>query len=214
MLTGDENIIDTQFVVFENSGRGKFLQGTQPECDKAAAESAMREIIGKSSLILPTTGRGKITDEVKNLIQKTLTTMREIILTQIEIQGIEPPAAVIDAFKDVAAAKQDAERAENEATAYRNEVTQRAAGEAAQVIAAAEAYKEEQIAKATGETQRFLSVYKEYVEDKDVTRRRLYLETMEEVLEGMDKVLLEENAKGGSGVVPISRLELRKDARG
>ncbi len=217
MLTGDENIIDTQFVVFwKIQDAAKFLfKVRNPELTvKAAAESAMREIIGKSEFEYSrTTGRGKITDEVKNLIQKTLDGYGAgIILTQIEIQGIEPPAAVIDAFKDVAAAKQDAERAENEATAYRNEVTQRAAGEAAQVVAAAEAYKEEQIAKATGETQRFLSVYKEYVEDKDVTRRRLYLETMEEVLEGMDKVLLEENAKGGSGVVPYLPLnELRKE---
>ena len=216
MLTGDENIIDTQFVVFwKIRDAAKFLfKVRNPELTvKAAAESAMREIIGKSQFeYARTTGRGQITDEVKNLIQQTLDDYGAgIILTQIEIQGIEPPAAVIDAFKDVAAAKQDAERAENEATAYKNEVTQRAAGEAAQVVAAAEAYKQEQIAKASGETQRFLSVYKEYVEDKDVTRRRLYLETMEEVLEGMDKVLLEEGTEGGSGVVPYLPLnELRK----
>ena len=133
-----------------------------------------------------------------------------ILVRGIEIQGVEPPEAVIDAFKDVAAAKQDAKRAENEATAYKNEVTQRAIGQAAQVVAAAEAYKEEQIAQASGETQRFLSVYREYVQDKNVTRRRLYLETMEQVLEGMDKVLVEEGKGGGSGVVPYLPLnELR-----
>ncbi len=214
MLTGDENIIDTQFVVFwVIKDAYKYLFNVRnPELTvKAAAESAMREIIGKSNFeSTRTTGRASVTAETQKLIQKILDDYGAgILIRQIEVQGIEPPEAVIDAFKDVAAAKQDAERAENEANAYRNEVTQRAQGEAAQVVAAAEAYKAEEIAKANGETQRFLSVYKEYRQDKDVTRRRLYLQTMEEVLQPMDKVLIEES-KGGSGVLPYLPLDQLK----
>ena len=214
MLTGDENIIDTQFVVFwQIKDAFNYLFNVRnPEATvKAAAESAMREIIGKSDFeFTRTTGRGKITAESQQLIQTILDDFGAgILVRQVEVQGIEPPEAVIDAFKDVAAAKQDAERAENEANAYRNEVTQRAQGEAAQVVAAAEAYKQEEIAKANGETQRFLSVFNEYKQDKDVTRRRLYLETMEEVLQRMDKVLIEDNA-GGSGVLPYLPLDQLK----
>lgn len=214
MLTGDENIIDVQFVVFwliKDAAQYLFNVRNPEVTVKAVAESAMREVIGKSKFeFARTVGRAKITGETQKLIQQILDEYKTgILIRGIEIQGVEPPEAVIDAFKDVAAAKQDAKRAENEATAYKNEVTQQAIGEAAQIVAAAEAYKEEQIAQANGETQRFLSVYREYVQDKGVTRRRLYLETMETVLEDMDKVLVEEG-KGGSGVVPYLPLnELR-----
>ena len=216
MLTGDENIIDVQFVVFwliKDAAQYLFNVRNPEVTVKAVAESAMREVIGKSKFeFARTVGRAKITGETQKLIQQILDEYKTGILVRgIEIQGVEPPEAVIDAFKDVAAAKQDAKRAENEATAYKNEVTQQAIGEAAQIVAAAEAYKEEQIAQANGETQRFLSVYREYVQDKGVTRRRLYLETMETVLEDMDKVLVEEG-KGGSGVVPYLPLnELRNN---
>jgi membrane protease subunit HflK len=216
MLTGDENIIDTQFVVFwQIKDAFKFLFNVRnPEATvKAAAESAMREVVGKSEFeFARTTGRGKVTAETQTLIQTILDDFGAgILVTQIEIQGIEPPEAVIDAFKDVAAAKQDAERAGNEADAYRNEITQRAQGEAAQIVAASQAYKQEEIAKASGETQRFLSVFKEYEQDKVVTRRRLYLQTMEEVLQPMEKVLIEDG-KGGTGVLPYLPLDkLRKD---
>lgn len=218
MLTGDENIIDTQFVVFwQIKDAFKFLFNVRnPEATvKAAAESAMREVIGKSEFeFVRTTGRGKVTAETQELIQSILDEFGAgILVRQVEIQGIEPPAAVIDAFKDVAAAKQDAERAENEATAYRNEITQRALGEAAQIVAASEAYKAEEVAKASGETQRFLSVFKEYEQDKVVTRRRLYLQTMEEVLQPMEKILIEDS-KGGSGVLPYLPLDqLRKGSK-
>ncbi|MFL2540760.1 MAG: FtsH protease activity modulator HflK [Candidatus Latescibacterota bacterium] len=214
MLTGDENIIDVQFVVFwliKDAAQYLFNVRNPEVTVKGVAESAMREVIGKSKFeFARTVGRAKITGETQKLIQQILDEYKTgILIRGIEIQGVEPPEAVIDAFKDVAAAKQDAKRAENEATAYKNEVTQQAIGEAATIVAAAEAYKEEQIAQANGETQRFLSVYREYVQDKGVTRRRLYLETMETVLEDMDKVLVEEG-KGGSGVVPYLPLnELR-----
>ena len=216
MLTGDENIIDIQFAVFwviKDAAKYLFNIRNPEQTVKAVAESAMRETIGKSGFETSrTTGRGDLTDVTHKLIQKILDEYGSgIQINQVEIQKVDPPETVIDAVRDVQAARADKERAVNEATAYSNEVTQRAEGQASQIVAAAEAYEQEQIAKATGETQRFLSVYKEYLRDKDVTRRRLYLETMEEVLENMDKVLLEDTGKG-TGVLPYLPLDqLKKD---
>jgi membrane protease subunit HflK len=211
MLTGDENIIDIQFVVFwqiKDAFKYLFNIRSPKQTVKVVAESAMREIVGKSEFeFARTTGRGAITADTAKLIQQLLDDYDAgIQVRQVEIQGVDPPAAVIDAFRDVQAARADKERAVNGATAYRNEVTQRAEGEASQVVAAAEAYEQETIARASGETQRFISIYNEYLQDKDVTRRRLYLETMETVLNGMDKVLLDDTGRG-SGVVPYLPLD-------
>lgn len=211
MLTGDENIIDIQFVVFwqiKDAFKYLFNVRNPKQTVKVVAESAMREIVGKSEFeFARTTGRGSITADTGKLIQQLLDDYDAgIQVRQVEMQGVDPPAAVIDAFRDVQAARADKERAVNGATAYRNEITQRAEGEASQVIAAAEAYEQETIARASGETQRFISIYNEYLQDKDVTRRRLYLETMETVLNGMDKVLLDDTGRG-SGVVPYLPLD-------
>ena len=211
MLTGDENIIDIQFVVFwiiKDAAKYLFNIRNPEQTVKAAAESAMREIIGKNEFeFARTTGRGQITAEAQELIQTILDDYGSgIQVTNVEIQQVDPPEAVIDAFRDVQAARADKERAINEATAYRNEVTQRAEGQAAQIVAAAEAYKREKIARAQGESQRFLAVYKEYLQNKDVTTRRIYLETMEDVFGGMNKVLIESSADG-SGVIPYLPLE-------
>jgi membrane protease subunit HflK len=121
---------------------------------------------------------------------------------------------VLDAFRDVQAAAADRERAINEATAYLNEVTNRAQGQAEQVVRNAEAYKEEQINQAKGETDRFLAILKEYEQAKDITKRRIYLQTMESIFANMDKVLIE-NGEGGSGVLPYLPLDiLDKDRSG
>ncbi len=218
MLTGDENIIDIQFVVFwqiKDAEKYLFNIRNPKQTVKVTAESAMREIIGKSEFeFARTTGRGAITADTAKLIQQLLDEYGAgIQVRQVEIQGVDPPAAVIDAFRDVQAARADKERAVNGATAYRNEVTQRAEGEASQVVAAAEAYEQETVARASGETQRFISVYNEYLQDKDVTRRRLYLETMETVLNGMDKVLLDDTTGRGSGVVPYLPLDKLRPGR-
>lgn len=217
MLTGDENIIDIQVVVFwQIKDAFKYLFNIRnPKLTvRVAAESAMREIIGKSEFeFARTVGRGAITADTVKLVQKLLDQYGAgIQVRQIEIQNVDPPADVIDAFRDVQAARADKERAVNEANAYRNEVTQRAEGQASQIVAAAEAYQQETIAGATGETQRFLSIYKEYLKDKEVTRRRLYLETMEKVLKDMDKVLLDDTG-GGSGVVPYLPLDKLRSGR-
>jgi membrane protease subunit HflK len=214
MLTGDENIIDIQFVVFwriKDAGEFLFNIRNPEQTVKNASEAAMREVIGKSNFeFARTQGRGKIQDETKALIQHILDTYTAgILVAQVEMQKVDPPRSVIDAFRDVQAARADKERAVNEAQAYFNEQTQRAEGEVEKVVREAEGYREAKIAEATGASQRFLSVYEQYKQEKDITRRRMYLETMEEVLSGMDKVLIEPSS--GGGVVPYLPLnELTK----
>ena len=211
MLTGDENIIDIRFVTFWIiKDAGKFLFNIRnPESTvKDASESAMREIIGKTEFeYARTDGRVKVQQEAQTLIQSILDQYGSgIQVTDVQLQKIDPPGNVLDAFRDVQAARADKERAVNEANAYRFEVVQRAEGEAAKITNGAEAYKQQKIAIATGEAQRFLSVFKEYKQEKNVTTRRIYMETMKEVMGSMDKVLIE-NGVGGSGVVPYINLQ-------
>jgi len=215
MLTGDENIIDIQFVVFwriKDAGEYLFNIRNPEQTVKNASEAAMREVVGKNAFeFARTQGRGKIQDETRALIQHILDAYGAgILVAQVEMQKVDPPRSVIDAFRDVQAARADKERAVNEAQAYFNEQTQRAEGEVEKVVRGAEGYKEARIAEATGAASRFLAVYEQYKQEKEITRRRMYLETMEEVLSGMDKVLIEQGA-GGSGVVPYLPLnELTK----
>ena len=134
-------------------------------------------------------------------------------MTRVQLQKIDPPGTVLDSFRDVQAARADKERAVNEATAYLNEIVQRAEGEAQKIIKGAEAYKEQKIAIATGEARRFLSIYERYLQDKEVTRRRLYLEAMKSIMGGIDKVLID-NRMGGTGVVPYLPLDELLRGRG
>ncbi len=206
MLTGDENIIDIRFVTFwKIKDAQRFaLSIRNPEATvKAASEAAMREIVGKSNFeFARTQGRTQIQQDVRVLLQQILDSYNAgIEITDINLQQVEPPGNVLDAFRDVQAARADKERAINEATAYLNEVVQQAEGESSRIGNEAEAYKQEKIALATGDTSRFLSVLEQYKRDKDVTRRRIYLETMRGVMGNMEKVLIDKSA-GGSGVVP------------
>jgi membrane protease subunit HflK len=214
MLTGDENIVNIDFSVFwVIKDAGKFLfkiqdpQGTV----KAAAETAMREVIAKSKIQpILTEGRAKIEIETQEIIQSILDEYNSgIQITQVQTQKADPPDQVIDAFRDVQAARADMERSKNEAEAYANDVIPRARGEAQKILQAAEAYKKEVVAKAEGEASRFVSIYNEYAKAKEVTQERMYLETMEKVLADIDKVIIDKNA--GSGVVPYLPLpELKK----
>jgi len=205
MLTGDENIVNIDFSVFwVIKDAGKFLfkiqdpQGTV----KAAAETAMREVIAKSRIQqILTEGRAKIENETQEIIQSILDEYNSgIQITQVQTQKADPPDQVIDAFRDVQAARADMERSKNEAEAYANDVIPRARGEAAKIMQAAEAYKQKVVAAAEGEASRFVSIYNEYAKAKEVTQERMYLETMEKVLADIDKVIIDKNA--GSGVVP------------
>ncbi len=210
MLTGDENIVNIDFSVFwVIKDAGKFLfkiqdpQGTV----KAAAETAMREVIAKSRIQpILTEGRSAIEIESQAIIQNILDEYNSgIEVTQVQTQKADPPDQVIDAFRDVQAARADMERSKNEAEAYANDVIPRARGEAAKILQAAEAYKKEVVAKAEGEASRFLSIYNEYAKAKKVTQERMYLETMEKVLADINKIIIDKNS--GSGVVPYLPLQ-------
>ena len=207
MLTGDENIIDVKFTVFwviNDAGKYLFNVRAQSRTVKDASEAAMREVIGKTDLNSALSeGRSILAEQTQMLVQNILDSYDSgILITQVEPQKIDPPEAVIAAFRDVQAARADEERAKNEAEAYRNDIIPRARGEAERILQEAEAYEQEVVARATGEAKRFILVYNEYRQAKNVTRRRIYLETMEKILAGMNKVLIDSSAQGGQGVVP------------
>ena len=217
MLTGDENIVNIDFSVFwVIKDAGKFLFKIQDPAAtvKATAETAMREVIAKSKLqSILTEGRSQIEIETQEIAQGLLDEYESgIQITQVQTQKADPPDQVIDAFRDVQAARADMERAKNEAQAYQNDVIPRARGEAAKILQQAEAYKKQVVAKAEGEASRFLAIYKEYSNAKRVTKERMYLETMEKVLAAVDKVIIEKNAS--TGVVPYLALpEIKKKAK-
>ena len=219
MLTGDENIIDVQFTVFwVIADAGKFLFNIRsPERTvKDASEAAMREVIGKTDLNSALSeGRSVLAAQTQELVQEILDSYDSgILVTQVEPQKIDPPEAVIAAFRDVQAARADEDRAKNEAEAYRNDIIPRARGEAERILQEAEAYEQEVVARSTGEAQRFVLVFNEYSKAKKVTRQRIYLETMEKILGGMNKILIDSSA-GGQGVVPYLPLpELNKRQQG
>ncbi len=214
MLTGDENIVNIDYSVFwviKDAGKFLFKIQSPVVTVKAAAETAMREVIAKSRLQpILTEGRSKIEAETQTIMQGLLDEYESgIQITQVQTQKADPPDEVIDAFRDVQAARADMERSKNEAEAYQNDVIPRARGEAAKILQEAEAYKKQVVAEAEGEASRFVAIYNEYAKAKKVTQERMYLETMERVLADIDKVIIDKNT--GAGVVPYLPLpELRK----
>jgi membrane protease subunit HflK len=218
MLTGDENIVDVDVsVLWRIKNAADYLFNVQqPEGTiKAVAESAIREAIGRNQIQPILTGaRQNIELAVLELIQKTLDDYDAgVQIVQVQLQKVDPPAQVIDAFRDVQAARADAERLQNEAQAYANRVVPEARGDAARVLQAAEAYRERVVFDARGQADRFVKIYDEYAKAPDVTRRRMYLETMERVFNGMDKVIVDPSAsRNGTGVIPYLPLgELGRD---
>jgi membrane protease subunit HflK len=206
MLTGDENIVDVDFtVLWKVKDAANFLFNVQnPEGTiKAVAESAMREVIGRSTIQPILTGaRQNIEQAVHELMQKTLDSYGTgVVITQVQMQKVDPPSQVIDAFRDVQAARADAERAQNEAQTYANKVVPDARGRASQIQQAAEAYREQTVAEAKGQSSRFTKIYDEYKKAPEVTRKRIYLETMEHVLSGVNKTIIDPSVSK-SGVVP------------
>ena len=208
MLTGDENIVDVDFSVLwkvKPNHVGDFLFNVQaPEGTvKAVAESAMREVIGRSNIQAILTGaRQNIETAVQERMQKTLDDYGAgVFVQQVQLQKVDPPTQVIDAFRDVQAARSDLERAQNEAQTYANRVVPEARGRAAKVVQDAEAYREQTVAEAKGQASRFSQVYEQYKKAPDVTRQRIYLETMERVLGGTDKTIIDTGGQS-SGVVP------------
>jgi membrane protease subunit HflK len=205
MLTGDENIVDVNFTVgwvIKDAAEFLFNVDSQEQTIKAVAESAMREVVGQTQIEpILTQDRAPIEIQVRELMQKTLDDYRAgVTITQVKMQKADTPAEVIDAYRDVQAARADQERMRNEAEAYANKIIPEARGKAAKVVQDAEAYRQQVIAQAEGEAKRFLSVYAQYRNAPEVTRRRIYLETMSAILAPMNKVILDEGA--GRSVVP------------
>ncbi len=219
MLTGDENIVDIDFTVLwviNNAADYLFNVQNQESTVKAIAESAMREVVGRTDLQgILTQSRAQVQVEVRELMQSTLDTYGAgITVTEVQLQQVDPPGAVIEAFRDVQAARQDQERLRNEAEAYRNKVIPEARGEAERIKQQSEAYREQTVAEAEGAAQRFISIYTEYRDAPAVTRRRLFLETMERVLTDMDKIVIDDQ-QSGSGVVPylpLPEIERRRSS--
>src|SRR5262249_45526614 len=207
MLTGDENIVDINFTVFwvVKDARAYLFNIRAPDTTvKSAAESAMREVVGETPIAQALSeGRGKIETDTQRLLQGILDDYRAgIEVTQLQLLRVDPPAPVIDAFRDVQRALADRERLRNEAEAYRNDIIPRARGDAVRIKQEAEAYRQEIIARAQGDADRFTSVYRAFKAAQDVTQQRLYLETMEEILKNSNKVIIDKSAEGSSGVFP------------
>jgi membrane protease subunit HflK len=210
MLTGDENIVDVGFVVqWDIKDAAAFLFNIEkPEITvKEVAESAMREVVGKSRVQdVLTEKRSEIEVQVKELTQRVLDGYNSgIRIAQLQMQRAEAPSQVVDAFRDVAAAAIDQRRIQNQAEAYANKVIPEMRGEAQRILQEAQGYKERMVAEARGEADRFLKILAEYQKAPELTRQRMYLETMEKVLSGTDKIVID--GKAGQGVVPFLPLD-------
>jgi membrane protease subunit HflK len=215
MLTGDQNIADVEFTVqwrIANAGEYLFNIKNPEETVKVAAESAMREVVGQTRLDdLITTAREQVQSRTRELLQRILDEYGAgISIERVQLQRAEAPKEVIDAFNDVQRARQDKERLQNQAEAYANRIVPTARGEAASVVQQATAYKERVVKEAQGDAARFNEIYESYKTAPEVTRRRLYIETMRDVLGKANKVIIDEKG-GGQGVVPYLPLnELNK----
>ena len=220
MLTGDENIVDVNFTVYwsirtdrdpktNRWGVEQYLFNIEDPQNtvKEVSESVMREVIGEIELQpILTEARQKIEQKVQKLIQDVLDSYGSgIRIDQVQLQKVDPPNEVIESFRNVQAARQDRDRLQNEAQAYANQKVPEARGAAERILQEAEGFKQQTIAEAMGQSARFLSVYEEYRKSPDVTRKRLFLETMERVLGAADKVIIDN--KGGQGVVPFLPLD-------
>jgi membrane protease subunit HflK len=224
MLTGDQNIVDVEFSVFwrvkpNAVGAYLFNVANPPGTVKAVAESAMRQVIGRSdaqpllagfqqtSSAAPQGDQAQASEtagQVQELMQKTLDSYNAGILVQsVQLITVQVPAKVIDSFRDVQAASSDLVRAQNEAQTYANRVVPEARGRAAKIIQDAEAYRSQTVADATGQASRFTQIYQQYKNAPDLTRQRIYLETMEQILGATDKTIIDTGPQGTSGVLPF-----------
>ncbi|MAI08460.1 MAG: FtsH protease activity modulator HflK [Magnetococcales bacterium] len=216
MLTGDENIVDLDFTVrwvISNPKDYLFKVASPVEALKSVAESSMREVIGRYPIDdAITSNKLKIEQEALQLTQSIADQYGlGIRVNNIEMQQVQPPKQVLDAFRDVQAAKADAEKEQDNATGYANDVVPRARGQAAQIMQEAEAYKQSKIAEATGNAARFISQLNEYKKAPAITRERLYLENMEDVLKGSRKVIMTD--KNSGSILPYLPLNAQKGAK-
>ena len=214
MLTGDENIVDINASVFwriSNAADYAFRTRHPADTVKAVAESVLRQVVGRTDIQSALTqGRAAIEQAVTTGAQKILDSYGAgVEITQVQLQKVDPPEDVIESFRDVQRANTDADRARNEAQSYSNDIVPRARGDAAAILATAAGEKQANISRATGEAQRFLSVYAAYSQAKDVTLKRLYIETMQELLKNSDTVIVDDRLRG---LLPL--LSLNKNTQG
>ncbi|MFN9969816.1 MAG: FtsH protease activity modulator HflK [Phycisphaerae bacterium] len=214
MLTGDENVVDLDFDVFwKVADAEKYLFEVKDveNTIKAVAESAMREVVGNNKIeTVQTEGRVVVQQEVQKLMQRTLDSYNAgVTVTRVILLKVDPLVQVIDAFRDVQAARADQEKRRNEAQKYQNTIVPQARGEAAKIVQDAEAYKQKAVTEAQGEAQRFNSILDQYRNAKQVTRERMYLETMQRVLGNTNKIVIE-NKSGIIQYLPMPMPELRR----
>jgi membrane protease subunit HflK len=217
MITGDENIVDIDFVVFwriADAGAYLFNLADPDETIKVAAEAVMRETIGQTDIqTVLTEGRQNVQVAVRQKLQDLLDEYRAgVRVREIQLLAVDPPADVIDSFNDVQRARQDRDRLKNEAEAFRNDIVPRARGEAARLVAEAEAYREEVVNRAEGDASRFDQVYKAYEVNQDVTRERIYIETIEEVFGNIEKIIIDEDGKSVVPYLPLKELGGRSNS--
>jgi len=219
MVTGDENIVIAEYVVFwriKDAGEYLFRLQDPRATLQMAAESSMHAVIGRYPIQAALSDkRQEIADQAKQMLQDILDRYHAgILITQVQLQRVDPPAAVIDAFNDVQRARADQERARNEAEAYANDVLPRARGEADRMNQEASAYKEQVVNIARGEIQSFLSVYETYRQAKDVTSWRMYLDSMDQLLKKSGKVIIDSSGKGVGGILPYLPLSEGREKPG
>ena len=218
MITGDENIVDIDFVVFwriADAGQYLFNLAEPDQTIKVTAEAVMREIIGRTAIQTALTeGRQDIQVQARQQLQDLLNEYRAgVRVRDVQLLAVDPPADVIDAFNEVQRARQDRDRLKNEAEAFSNDIVPRARGEAAKLVSEAEAYQAEVVNRASGDASRFDQIFQAYLKDKAVTKERIYIETVEEIFSNVDKIIIDSEA--GSGVVPYLPLkELNKSTGG
>jgi len=218
MLTGDENIVDVQMVVqyrvddlvkalFNVKSLGVFQEHTEGLVHDAC-EAALRQVVGRHGIDETLTeGKQVVQAEIKLKLQELFDRYGAgLMVDEVKLQRVTPPAQVEAAFKDVASAKEDRERLENEAHGYQNDLIPKARGGAKKMIRGAEAYRVERITRAQGDSARFRAVYSEYIKAPDVTEARIYVETMERVLPGIQKYIIKSDASGGGGLLNLLNL--------
>ncbi|SPP65040.1 FtsH protease activity modulator HflK [Nitrospira lenta] len=217
MLTGDMNILAIEFIVqykIKESANYLFNVADIHDTIGKAAEASMREIVGKSKIDEAlTTGKAQIQQDTMVLLQSILDQYQSgVQIAAIQLQDVDPPEAVAAAFKDVTNAKEDREKLINQSQSYRNDILPKAKGEAAQVVNQAKGYAQARLNRAQGEANRFVATLKEYNQAKDIISKRLYIETMEEILPNIDKVIID--GKGGERVLPYLPLDRLKSRSG
>ena len=215
MITGDENIVDIDFVVFwriADAGEYLFNLADPDETIKVAAEAVMREIIGQTAIqTVLTEGRERVQVSVRQKLQDLLDEYKAgIRVREVQLLAVDPPSDVIDAFNDVQRARQDRDRLKNEAEAFRNDIVPRARGEAAKLVAEAEAYAQEVVARAEGDASRFDQVYAAYKVNPEVTKERIYIETIEGVYSNIEKIIIDDENGGVVPYLPLQELTRSK----